>query len=519
MTSNPTTSKQRRLRGVLVNPFPVPHLWPHFGFVHSSFPARMPDAGLVSLAAAAAPHDVEVCDGIVSHTTFREFVAAAGDYDFIGIRAVSAYTALSAHMLAAAVKARAPGVTVILGGHHATLYHPQWFDFAGSDIDVIVLHEGERTFAELVDALAAGSTPAGIAGLAWRDADGTVHVERDRPLVANLDDLPFPRFDLWQKDGYDSALAGPPGIAVIEATRGCGNGCGYCVTGPMWKFHQRRKSVARVIRELDEVYRLGYRRLSFADDNLNDAPDWLNELCHAMAGRYPDMPWFAMMSARPFVQNPGLAEALARAGCKAVMIGFENASPVAALKLHKGSRARLAEGDGEAVFGALDRAGVEVHGLFMTSFPGETAEEHAAVSRVADTLCHMSTRQPYMRIHGTPDLAGAGSPGREDFYQVLLLSRPPTRHSFRGVLSARLPELARVAKQLLVGRRGSYSRGYMEYRLRNVPAVLAPPPREWWRLAALALDPRRSPKERIEAVVDAAIDQARRMGGDLRRAG
>ncbi|MBN2194621.1 MAG: cobalamin-dependent protein [Polyangiaceae bacterium] len=166
--------------------------------------------------------------------------------------------------LATALKLHAPKVPVVAGGHYATCaaeellaHHP--------DIDVIVLHEGERALVELVEA---GFDPARfphIAGLVYRD--GTV-LRRSAPraTITDLDGLPHP-----DRRGPVRRLAGVR-TAYLMGSRGCYSSCDYCCivtlhrVAPGPRFRQR--SVTSVLDEMATLYHeRGVRQFIFHDDN------------------------------------------------------------------------------------------------------------------------------------------------------------------------------------------------------------------------------------------------------------
>jgi radical SAM superfamily enzyme YgiQ (UPF0313 family) len=100
-----------------------------------------------------------------------------------------------------------PNVTHLAGGVHATAEPVQTLD-AGWDMAAI--GEGESTLLALVDAK---GDPAGITGLAYRDATGKL-IRTGKARQRDLND--FPGFALkWDK------------FNALEITRGCVYGCRY----------------------------------------------------------------------------------------------------------------------------------------------------------------------------------------------------------------------------------------------------------------------------------------------------
>ncbi|TWH70009.1 B12-binding domain/radical SAM domain protein [Micromonospora olivasterospora] len=139
--------------------------------------------------------------------------------------------------------ANAPNVTHVAGGVHATAEPVQTLD-AGWDIAAV--GEGEATLLRLVDAV---GDPAGIPGLAYRDATGAV-VKTGRPQRRPLDE--FRGFSLrWDR------------FNALEITRGCVFSCRFCQTPFMFSARFRHRSVENVRWHVDAMRRRGLRDVRF----------------------------------------------------------------------------------------------------------------------------------------------------------------------------------------------------------------------------------------------------------------
>lgn len=513
MPSRRRGAPPNEFRGALVNPWVFPPLFPDFTLLSTRSPFGGPDVALVSLAAMVPEVPVELFDGAVSATSVEDFVRGCGRYAFVGIRAAASINALNVHALAAAVKARHPACVVIIGGHHATLHHREWMAYARGDVDVVVRNEGEATFRELVDAIRDGRSFEGIDGITWRDGAGAVHVAPDRAMLPSLDALPLPLFHLWgpDKDRYDAPLAGPPGLGLVEASRGCRSACGFCATGPMWRYSHRTKSVERVVEEIATLRRLGHVRYVFADDHINNDPEWLLTLCDALAREHADLAWMTMASAKPFADHPDLARAMAAAGCKTVMLGYESTEQTARDALRKGPLVAMEGRDYERVYRRLRRAGVHVQGLFMHGYPGETLGQTLAAIRRAWQVSDWSASQPYEAIPDTLNHPGREGFGRFSFYRVPLpfagdeggsLATSLLAFGVRGV-----PYLKALRRP-----RGTDNACMARYRVGIHKLLLRRPPARYARLTRLIWDARRPVRERHAALVDAALRLARELG-------
>ena len=96
-----------------------------------------------------------------------------------------------------------PRPFVVVGGNHATnLPLPFLLD---QRANVVAIGEGELTLADIAGRLATGRDWRAVPGIAWIEEDGeTLRQTASRPVIADLDSLPFPAFDLLPYDYYRS---------------------------------------------------------------------------------------------------------------------------------------------------------------------------------------------------------------------------------------------------------------------------------------------------------------------------
>ncbi|MGE0384279.1 MAG: radical SAM protein [Gammaproteobacteria bacterium] len=175
------------------------------------------------------------------------------------------------------VKDAAPGSVVIVGGPSVPKYDYacQEFFAAHPYVDVAVRGEGEATFPELLDRIAAlgGTLAAGrdsladVAGITYRP-DGAVRsdevvrtAERDR--IVDLNALPSPYLNGW----FDGMDTGRWVSAVVETNRGCPYACAFCDWGSATLSKIRHFDLERVKAEIDWIGRNRVNVLWIADAN------------------------------------------------------------------------------------------------------------------------------------------------------------------------------------------------------------------------------------------------------------
>ncbi len=242
--------------------------------------------GLMYLIGALKKHGKAV-DLLITGTMTRDKLLAAvkeAAPDLIAVSAMTGehnyYLSLLAHLK------KHLDFFSLMGGPHAT-FSPEVV--MNGCLDAACVGEGEDAMLDLVEALERGSSPRSIPNLAFREG-GALHVNPPRPLVDDLDRIPFPDRDLiYSRD----RLLKRDRIKTFFTIRGCPYHCAYCFNERFNEMYRgkgrvvRTRSVDNFIAEVNEVRRrYPTELLSIYDDNflLHDVP-WLEELAEKLPSR------------------------------------------------------------------------------------------------------------------------------------------------------------------------------------------------------------------------------------------
>ncbi len=137
-------------------------------------------------------------------------------------------------------RCKAAGLKVVAGGPLFTAEYDQ-FD----TVDHFVLNEAELTLPSFLNDLERGS-----ARRIYSSAE-----------FADIHETPAPRWELADLKRYATM--------AIQYSRGCPFNCEFCNITSLLGHRPRVKTAAQIIRELDGLYRLGWREpVFFVDDNL-----------------------------------------------------------------------------------------------------------------------------------------------------------------------------------------------------------------------------------------------------------
>jgi len=267
---------------------------------------------LPTLAAYTPPeHAVTIIDEEIEEIDFDEPV------DLVGITAMT-FKATRAYEIAREFRAR--GVRVVMGGIHATMSP----DEAAEHVDCVVTGEAEDLWPLILEDAARGNLKSryGATGLS----------DMSRSLI--------PRYELVKNSQYL--------YTYLQTTRGCPHDCNFCTVTKMSGRKIRKKSPEQVVREVDALFQLKPRRqqtvidrptgtkkqlvgmVALIDDNFAIDRRHALAVCRALT-RYQEERNIAIMWYTQVNYEVGfdaeLLEAMSRANCQHLFIGFESLDP------------------------------------------------------------------------------------------------------------------------------------------------------------------------------------------------
>ena len=353
----------------------------------------------VLAATLPAHHRVRILDGNIETPNMKAFRAMIEDADVIGINCTSGALALNAEICVRVIRALRPDVPIVVGGHHATAQYREWLQRGAT---VAVLHEGERTFPELIRCLEEGTELANVAGIAFLEGGEIVETE-PRQLLENLDESPIPRWDLFDLDRYRIFYAPRARTAVVEESRGCTGTCSFCMATRMWHYRQRYKSIPRILDELRLLRGLGVESIEFAGDGLGNPPEFYRELFRQMVKRDLRFHWGSFMRTDAILEQPDLAEWAARSGCVTLFVGYESPDPGLIDSWGKRNRVPTPVAAYDEVYARLDAAGIHVVGFYISGHPDEPVESVEARLEQHSRWCDIVLLNELRVIKGTAD--------------------------------------------------------------------------------------------------------------------
>jgi len=293
--------------------------------------------------------------------------------DIVGVGCTFSSRFLNALKIAGLVKEIDSTVPVVMGGIHPTI---KPFEVLNqSEIDFVVLGEGEKALLDLVD----GKPHNQIDGFGYKQ-DGTIHVNPKTKFIENLDSLPFPARDLFLeyfRNQAQSVLRGRFDIHnshrnSVITSRGCPNSCAFCSIHSQWGFKWRARTPENVVEELKEMKeKYHVREISFDDDNLTLDRKRMIRLCKLMISEKIDLEWDTPNGVSVITLNRELLLLMKKAGCWSLNLAIESGDPhILRNIIHK----PLTLGKAAQVVKDCKALSIKTQGYFVIGMPGETIE-------------------------------------------------------------------------------------------------------------------------------------------------
>ena len=285
-----------------------------------------PPLALIHLAAplVARGYRVRIVDSAVTEDCVAEVLAACADAVCLGISMVTGPMITQGVAVARAVRARHPGLPIVVGGWHASILPEQ--TLRSPHVDAVVKGQGEITFAEIVDRYAAGERALdGIAGCLYKK-DGEVVWNADRGYT-DINALPRRPFELVDFEAYARKCHGLRWILYCTS-HGCPWDCSYCsnasVYGRNWKPLAPQAAVAEMA-ELAARYRLEV--VDIIDDNYLVRRDRAVAIAEGLLGAETRFAYYIQTRTDQIdrLSDEELA-LLARSGLRRIFFGLESGS-------------------------------------------------------------------------------------------------------------------------------------------------------------------------------------------------
>ena len=294
---------------------------------------------------------------------------------FVGIGCLFSGRFKNALLISRIIKKYYPNTPIVLGGIHPSIF-PKEILNDYSYIDYILIGEGEYSFLDLVE----NKDIEKIDGIAFRK-NGKIVVNEKKFFIENLDELPFPAYNLLNLKNYyfdTTKWHNPKKLAInvplpIISSRACPYRCTFC---SMYIIHGRKfrpRSAENVVDEIEYLYNnYDQRYFSFMDDNLTLDKKRILKICEEIIKRKLNIQFDTPNGVRINTLDKQVMDALVKAGLIRICVAPESGSDfIRNQVIHKG----LSTKEIYDFFAFVnDYKNLYVKAFFIIGFPEETKE-------------------------------------------------------------------------------------------------------------------------------------------------
>jgi hopanoid biosynthesis associated radical SAM protein HpnJ len=313
---------------------------------------------------AALVENSKLIDAPPHNTQLSEVVAQAKDFDLV-VAHTSVPSFASDVKVIEALKAANPNLKAGLIGAKVAV------DAEGSMIkapavDFVARNEFDFTIKDVAD----DQPWADIKGISYRNKSGVITHNADRPIIENMDSLPWVtpvyKRDLEMEKYFIGYLKHP--YISIYTGRGCKSRCTFCLWPQTVGGHNyRTRSVSHVVEEIKWAMKAfpQTKEFFFDDDTFTDDLPRAEAIA-AELGKL-GISWACNAKANvPYASLKKLKEG----GLRLLLVGYESGNQQILHNIKKGMRIEVAE----QFTKDCHALGIQIHGTFILGLPGETLE-------------------------------------------------------------------------------------------------------------------------------------------------
>jgi hopanoid biosynthesis associated radical SAM protein HpnJ len=305
-----------------------------------------------------------VVDAPVQRLGLDDCLKIALDYDMVVIYTSTPTLRIDTET-ARRIKAQKPATVTVLTGPHPTVLPDETLKFAAGAVDIVCRGEFDYAIKELAE----GRAWETVAGISFMQ-DGTVHATPDRPVLTDLDALPFVS-QVYQRDLPVNEYIIPhikhPYVSIYTS-RGCPALCTFCLWPQTYSGHKMRmRSAENVYQEVKWIKENlpQVRDISFDDDTFSAD----RKHARAVAEKIAPLGVSWVINARANCDYETL-KIMRDAGLHHVIVGYESGDEQILKNIKKG----VTRAQAEEFTRNCKKLGITIHGAFIMGLPGETRE-------------------------------------------------------------------------------------------------------------------------------------------------
>jgi anaerobic magnesium-protoporphyrin IX monomethyl ester cyclase len=244
------------------------------------------------------------------------------EFDAVGVSVIAGYYQYRKLLtISAAINNSKQRPFYAIGGHGPSP-EPEYF-LKKTGADVVIRGEGEETVKELLSAVEAGRALDSVKGIAFMK-DGQAVITPDRPLIEDIDTIPFPAYHLFPVEYYRLLrmphVANNDFIMPLLSGRGCTFKCNFCYRMDKGFRPRSNDSIIEEIEYLKKNYGINY--IAFSDELLMSSVPRTISLCEDFIKADLKVKWEC--NGRLNYARPDVLKLMKRSGCVFINYGIES---------------------------------------------------------------------------------------------------------------------------------------------------------------------------------------------------
>jgi anaerobic magnesium-protoporphyrin IX monomethyl ester cyclase len=269
------------------------------------------------------------------------------------------------------VKEEADSKVIMVGPHVSAVPEGTLKDATGY-VDVICRGEYDYTVRDVVKCFEGDKNLGDVLGISYVDKKGVINHNANRPLIENLDELPFPAWHHLDIMKYFDGQKLYPYIDMISG-RGCPNRCIFCLWpqvmhGLTYRLRSPENVVDEMEYDVEHWPKVKKGEIFFEDDTFTVNKKRAMRICEEIFERGLEVMW--SVNARVDTGDIELFKKMKEAGCRELLVGFESGDQGMLDRMNK----HLTLQQSRDFVKIAHKAGLVVHGCFVLGLLGETKE-------------------------------------------------------------------------------------------------------------------------------------------------
>jgi len=276
------------------------------------------------------------------------------------------------------VKTVNPAIKTVFFGIHVTALPDETFR-ENPNVKFLAVGEPEYTIRDFALALKDNRPLSSVKGLVLKEKNRIVYNEA-RPFIEDLDELPYPAWDLVNIKGYRLPITNRPFLLVLTG-RGCPYPCTFCAAKVFYGIEPRLRSWQGIVAEIKYIKKIhGVNNFLFWSENAISDRQHMRDISEGLAREAPGTKWVA--NGRVDMIDRDLLVSMKKAGCWMIGYGVEAGTDrvLSMMKKH------ITVDDIEKAVKLTKEVGIEVTGHVIVGHPGETREDILETSKLVERL-------------------------------------------------------------------------------------------------------------------------------------